>query len=231
MPLLRKPIIIHSPMRPRYHPQGQGRPNSRITKVLLGLLLILIAFLLIFLPARDFLNEVAGSMAISDAKDLVTSTVNETVLEILGSGDYDYNYFVTMQKDSEGAVTSLSANMPRINAFSAKILKQVINATATAPLSEGIPLGTLIGSPLTLGRGPKIPVKVVVLTSSYSDFKNELTSVGINQSKHQIILQLRVEIDILLPWKVQSDEVDCEVLIAETIIVGRVPETYLTAGI
>jgi sporulation protein YunB len=216
-------------MRPRYHPEG--RPRRRVYKVLLGLLLIFIAFLLIFLPARDFLNEVAGSMAISDAKDLVTSTVNETVLEILGSGDYDYNYFVNIQKDAEGSVTALSANMPRINAFSSEILKHVINATVTAPLSEGIPLGTLIGSPLTLGRGPKIPVKVVVLTSSYSDFKNELTSVGINQSKHQIILQLRVEIDILLPWKVHSDEVDCEVLIAETIIVGRVPETYLSADV
>ena len=70
-------------------------------------------------------------------------------------------------------------------------------------------------------------VKIIMLTSSYADFRNEIESAGINQVKHQIILEVRVQIDVMLPWEVKSTEVVSEVLIAETVLVGKVPDTYL----
>ena len=145
----------------------------------------------------------------------------------MSEGQYDYNYFVTLQKDDAGNITAISANMARINTLSSEILQEVIAATNNGLEDIDIPLGNLLGSNLLLGRGPNVPVKIIMLTSSYADFRNEIEAAGINQVKHQIILEVRVQIDVMLPWEVRSTEVVSEVLIAETVLVGKVPDTYL----
>lgn len=167
-------------------------------------------------------------MALSDATDMITATINDKINEKMSGGQYTYDYFVNLQKDSEGNVTAISANMARINTLSSEILQEVIAATNNGELDLKIPIGNLLGSNILLGRGPKIPIKIIMLTSSFADFKNELSSAGINQIKHQIILEVKVQIDVLMPWEVKSTEVLSKVLIAETIIVGKVPNTYLS---
>ena len=166
-------------------------------------------------------------MALSNASDTITAAINDKINEKMSEGQYDYNYFVTLQKDNSGNITAISANMARINTLSSEILQEVIAATNSGMMDIDIPLGNLLGSNLLLGRGPNVPVKIIMLTSSYSDFRNELEAAGINQVKHQIILEVRVQIDVMLPWEVQSTEVVSEVLIAETVLVGKVPDTYL----
>lgn len=174
-----------------------------------------------------FLKDISGQMALSNASDTITAAINDKINEKMSEGQYDYNYFVTLQKDNSGNITAISANMARINTLSSEILQEVIAATNSGMMDIDIPLGNLLGSNLLLGRGPNVPVKIIMLTSSYSDFRNELEAAGINQVKHQIILEVRVQIDVMLPWEVQSTEVVSEVLIAETVLVGKVPDTYL----
>ena len=79
-----------------------------------------------------------------------------------------------------------------------------------------------------MGRGPKIPVDIITLTSSRIGFQNNIVTAGINQTKHQITLQVTVDIDVLVPWGSKSTQVSTEVLIADTVIVGQVPGTYLS---
>lgn len=199
-------------------------------KGLLISMLIIALLIAIIIPVRGFLRDIAGAMALSDAVDMITVAVNDSISERMRCEEYDYEYFVTLEKDDSGAVTAISANMARINALSSEILKDVIGDTGNGELELALPIGNLLGSNLTLGRGPKIPVKIIMLTSSYADFRNEIGSAGINQLRHQIILELRVDIDVLLPWEMKSTQVLSEVLIAETIIVGKVPDTYLNVG-
>ena len=90
-----------------------------------------------------------------------------------------------------------------------------------------IPLGNLLGSDLLMGRGPAIPIDILMLTSSFVQLDNELTSTGINQSRHAITLRADVDIEILLPWESIQTTVESDVMIAETVIVGRVPQTYV----
>ena len=78
-----------------------------------------------------------------------------------------------------------------------------------------------------MGKGPDIPVDITLLTSSRVDFKNELSAAGINQTKHEMKLDVVVDIDVVLPWRTVSTQVVTEILIAETVIVGEVPQTYL----
>ena len=120
--------------------------------------------------------------------------------------------------------------MARINALSSELLSDIVHAADGGQLSLSIPVGNVLGSSLLLGKGPEIPVDITMLTSSHVDFKNELSDAGINQTKHQIKLDVVVDIDVIMPWQTISTQVVSEILIAETVILGDVPDTYLNWG-
>ena len=153
--------------------------------------------------------------------------INRVIADIMNQGNYDGDYFVTFEKGENGEVSAISCNMVRINALSAEILDRVVGATENYTATVQIPLGNLSGLSLLMGRGPKVPVEIVTLTSSRVEFNNGIVTAGINQTKHQITLEIKVDIDILVPWGSESTQVVSEVLIADTVIVGQVPGTYL----
>ena len=193
-----------------------------------ALIIILIVSSLVFgFKSVSYLRRLTGEMAVSDATDMVTLAVNDTVSHIMAEGDYSYDYFVTIEKDINGNVAAISANMSRINAVSAQILSEVVAAAENGILDIRVPIGNLLGSNILMGKGPEVPIEVITLTSSYIDIENEIVSTGINQAKHKIILKVDVDIDILIPWDVLTTRVESNVLIAETVIVGKVPETYV----
>lgn len=174
-----------------------------------------------------YLRSISTQIAISDASDIVTMRINKAIAQIMNEGNYDGDYFVTFEKGDNGEVSAISCNMARINALSAEILDRVVGATDNYTTTVQIPLGNLSGLSLLMGRGPKVPVEIVTLTSSRVEFKNGIVTAGINQTKHQITLEIRVDIEILIPWGSESTQVVTEVLIADTVIVGQVPGTYL----
>lgn len=223
MPFIRRRAPLRNAIRRR--PRMPQRATEK--KATFVIILVIIALCVAVSLAGSFLKDISGQMALSNASDTITAAINDKINEKMSEGQYDYNYFVTLQKDDVGNITAISANMARINTLSSEILQEVIAATNNGMEDIEIPLGNLVGSNLLMGRGPNIPVKIIMLTSSYADFRNEIEAAGINQVKHQIILEVRVQIDVMLPWEVQSTEVVSEVLIAETIIVGNVPDTYL----
>ena len=79
-----------------------------------------------------------------------------------------------------------------------------------------------------MGRGPRVPVEILMLTSSRVGFDNSIVTAGINQTKHQILLTVTVDIDVLVPWGTESAQVQSQVLIADTIVVGQVPDTFVS---
>ena len=204
------------------HLDRPHRHRLAVSAVLLGT-----AGIVLFLSAAAlFLKDISAQIACSDASDIVTVQINKVVAQIMQEGDYNGDYFVTFEKNDRGEVTAISSNMTRINGLSAQILDRVVGATDNRTLTVEIPLGNLTGISLLMGRGPGIPVQIIMLTSSRVEFNNSIVTAGINQTKHQINLDVIVDIDILIPWATESAKVTTEVLIADTIIVGQVPGTY-----
>ena len=191
------------------------------------LLVFLLGFLLFLATAFLFLKDLASQIAISDASDAVTAQVNRVIAEIMRDGKYEADAFVHFEKNSNGEVTAISSNMSSINALSAEILERVVGATENHTMTVRIPLGNLTGISLLMGRGPTVPVQIIVLTSSRVGFNNSIVTAGINQTKHQITLDVLVDVDILVPWGTENTQVKTDVLIADTIVVGQVPGTYL----
>ena len=206
-------------------PAFAGRPRRSRG---ISILFLLVALLLFLAAASLYLKDVSTAIAVSDASDAVTVSINNAIADIMRNGDYSADYFVTFEKSEVGEITAISSNMARINALSAKILDRIVGATDTHMLTVNIPVGNLTGVSLLMGRGPKVPVKIITMTSSRVEFNNSIVTAGINQTKHQINLEVIVDIDILVPWGTESTQVITEVLIADTIVVGRVPDTYLS---
>lgn len=202
-------------------------PMRRATRWALIALCLLLFFGWVAVRSVMYLRELSCDMVLSDAVDLMTLCVNDTINRTLAGRDYGYDYFVTIDRDESGAVTAIKANMARINALSSELLSDIVEAADRGELSLSIPIGNILGSSLLLGKGPDIPVDITLLTSSRVDFKNEISAAGINQTKHEMKLDVVVDIDVVLPWRTVSTQVVTEILIAETVIVGEVPQTYL----
>jgi len=219
----------HRRRRPRYvyssAPPSSFKPKQS-RKAAPALFLLTVSALIFLGCSAVFLKDLSSQIAVSDASDIVTSNVNSVVSEIMRSGAYSEDYFVNFEKTATGEVSAISSNMARINALSAEILDRVVGATENHKITVKIPIGNLTGVSLLMGRGPSVPVQIIVLTSSRVEFNNSVVTAGINQTKHQINLEVIVDIDVLIPWGTESTQVLTEILIADTVIVGQVPDTF-----
>lgn len=186
-----------------------------------------IILLLVLASISLFLRDLSTKIAVSDAVDIVTKTVNDSINKVIGQGIYGFDYFVSLVKDDSGDITAITSDMAHINTLSTEILNSVISSTENGTIEVNIPMGNLSGLNLLMGRGPNVPIDIIMLTSSRVDFRNDIVSSGINQAKYQLILEVTIDIDVLVPWGTESATTVTEVIVADTVIVGKVPETYL----
>lgn len=218
--------VKHRRVRARRGIPRVPKPSKKTVRKLLVFLLV-ISLLLCVVRVVLYVRDLSNAMALSDAEDIVVDTVNQAVIDILRDGDYGYDYFVTLDKDLDGGIVSLDTNMSRVNAFASQLLYEVAQLDREK-ISVHIPVGNLTGSSLLLSRGPDMVIEMIMLTSAHVEFYSQMQSAGINQTEHRLVLNVIVNIDVLVPWGRITSEVTTEVIIAETVIVGNVPDLYLT---
>ena len=190
-----------------------------------GILMILGCLLLGYYVRRiDPLVEQTALYTVTDAFSL---KINRVIHSQIRSGLLDYDALVTMEKDAEGNVTALITNVSAVNLLQAEITTRIIQEISDNFVSElEIPLGTVMDSSLFYGRGPLIPVKLKAVTNVSARFENDFSAAGINQTRHQIRLNVSVQVLVVIPGRELTAPVNTTVVIAETVIVGKVPELY-----
>ena len=167
------------------------------------------------------------SLATTRVSNTVNRIIFEAVNEAIQEGEISYTELISMEKDLDGKITAVHSNMAAFNRLQAQILDLILARIDQVSARElSIPVGTLTGSALLAGRGPRISVRMESVGSSSAKFENRFESAGINQTNHQIVLKVDVSIAILLPGFTTATAVSTAVTVAETVIVGDVPETY-----
>ncbi len=185
--------------------------------------LLLWAALHAIVQLRPLLEQLATTRVSNAVNRIVTEAVDEAVK----SGEIRYDQLIRFEKDQEGKITAISSDFAAFNRLQSEILDRVLSRVDDIPARElAIPIGNLTGSALLAGRGPRIRVRMESVGSSSAYFENEFTSAGINQTRHQIILHVDVYVGILLPGFTTATKVSHAVTVAETVIVGSVPDTY-----
>lgn len=189
--------------------------------------LIAVTLTTIICVAVIHMEPIVISMATARVSNTVNRIVVEAVNDAIEGGEIDYSILVSFEKDAEGHVTALKSNMAAFNRLQSRIADDILlrlSEVSTTTLS--IPIGTLTGSSLMAGRGPTIKVKMQSVGSTTASFRNTFSAAGINQTRHQILLDVQVNVSILLPGFRTSTKVNNEISVAETVIVGSVPQTY-----
>ena len=173
------------------------------------------------------MRPIIVSLATARVSNAVNRIVVDAVRDAIDSGRVDYNVLIHLEKDETGRVAALESNMAAFNRLRSQIADEILRRLSEVSTSElSIPVGTLTGSTLLAGRGPCIRVRMQAVGSASAAFRNQFTAAGINQTRHQIFLDVDVYMSILLPGMKTSTRVSNEIAVAETVIVGGVPDTY-----
>ena len=199
-----------------------GRQRLAIWSALIVLVLTTVACMAII-----HMEPILVSMATARVSNTVNRIVVEAVNDAIQGGEIDYGVLVEFEKDAEGHVTALKSNMAAFNRLQSRIADDILlRLSEVSTTTLAIPIGTLTGSSLLAGRGPALKVKMQSVGSTTASFRNTFGSAGINQTRHQILLDVQVNMSILLPGFRTSTKVNNEISVAETVIVGSVPENY-----
>ena len=166
-------------------------------------------------------------LAVARASNMVNRIVTSAVNDAVENGEIRYEDLISFEKDNDGRIAAVHSNIAVCSRLQSEILERILTRIEEIPARElSIPAGTLLGSPFLAGRGPHIAVRMESAGTSSARFENTFTSAGINQTNHQIILHIDVSIAILLPGFTTSTKVSNAITVAQTVIVGVVPETY-----
>ena len=196
--------------------------------VALPVLAALVLAWLILHTLNGRMRPVLEAAASSRATNLMTQAIDTAVDNCLQENDMSYADFVTMETDSAGRVTSLISNTAANSRFKRQVVEAVVRQLSTLDSDAlGVPLGTLTKPPLLSGAGPKVRVRVDSVGEVTADYANSFTSAGVNQTLHRVCLDITATIYLFLPGEVLPVTVASSVCVAETVIVGETPDTYL----
>lgn len=201
-------------------------PEQR-NRIRLCLAAILIFSGLVMLAFRTKLAPFAEKLILTQVDNQASDVINGAIGELIADGHIAYDRMITVEKDAQGNVTAVCTNVAEVNRLKTAVLERVDRMLKTLSTEElSVPVGSVILPELFSGEGPFVPVRVIAVRSSDAVFRNSFTGAGINQTLHQITIDIHVKVTILTWTGTVEVPVDSAVLVAETVIVGTVPTTY-----
>ena len=195
----------------------------------IGIILIVIsaAFFMLRDRSRDVISDLARTSVMNSTSDLT----NDAIAKQIETGNIAYDRIVFFEKDLDGKITALKTNMSEVNRLKTDILNIIndeILALNTADI--GIPLGSLFLPEFLSGKGPAIPVRILSIRNSDASFVSHFSQAGINQTLHQLNMEVSIDVAVLVLGETSNFTMSSEVVVAQTVIVGDVPQTYLHTG-
>lgn len=161
----------------------------------------------------------------------VQNTVTAVLEEAMANNDVSYQDLVTVQRDESGQITALLADIAAINQLRSSLLQTVLEHVEKIQISEiQIPAGSLFQFALFWGQGPEIRVRSMSVGTVTAQVESDFSAAGVNQTRHRLLLHILVPMTLLLPDGPVEVPVEITHCLAETVIVGQVPNTYLNTS-
>ena len=220
---------------PRYPNKSKKKKirtkRQRVRRLITILVCTLTVLVVLFIYFQRNATRVLISISEATMRASTTVAVNDAVYYTL-SDEMRYEDLVSITRDEQGAIVAVAANPLKINKI----------ARDTASISQSnlknlslngipVPLGALTGIEALAGLGPSIHFRIIPVSSVSCDFSSTFESVGINQTKHSIYLNVVADISIVMPSRTENFAVITEILVGESVIVGNIPDAYLQSDI
>lgn len=222
---------MRRPMR-RLRPVWTGPgPALRIPPVLITLSVALVVAGSMIALLENRLRPVVAEIAAAQAQNTMTAVVENAVTAGLAERHVSYADFVTIQRDEGGAITALTTDMAKMNLLRSELTAAILEALEGVDVSAiQVPLGSLFDLEPLWAKGPALKTRAIAVGTVRAEFDSQLTAAGVNQTLHRIWLEVDVPMTLLLPGGEVETALHTRLCVAETVIVGKVPDTYLQLG-
>lgn len=182
----------------------------------------------LFVKTERRMSGVINEVAISKLNDIMTTQANEAVQTVLKENDITYSELINTTTNSGGGITGITTDFSQINKLKTDLALEFQNRiNGLDHIDIKVPIGAFFSDTLASGFGINIPVRVITTESIYVDFSDSFDSVGINQSKHSLMVSISADMDLISAAGRTDASMKTEFPMADTIIVGEVPNTYM----
>lgn len=173
----------------------------------------------------DAILPLFDSLCEDKAKSIATIVSNEEATNVMR--EHTYEELFSIERDNEGNIIMIKSNVFPINEIISDVAVRIQNTLDKRGREDiKIALGTFSGFKLLAGRGPQIPITISSMGNVETDLRSEFSEQGINQTLHRVYLQVVCEVSILSPYHNITYKISNQVLLAENVIVGKIPNTY-----
>ena len=191
------------------------------------ILIVIFIFLTLFLYYIKLVNPIIKDYSKAKVNALTEELLNEAVSNVVNT-TLNYDKIVNISYTNNGNISYINANQYIINVITREVVnnaQQLMQKIGSKGI--GIPIGTFTGISIFVGRGPDLKLEMLPIAIVGSKFNSKFTNMGINNTLHQLYLDVTTRVELILPIKKQVIEVTQSVLLCEGIIIGEVPEVYL----
>lgn len=213
-----------------YRYKRYKRPFKAKKWIILGAVLAAILGVFLF-----FHKNVAGmiySLSEATVRAAATEAVNDAALQTLTWNGVDYDELVSIVRDAEGNVLSVSANAQSVNLLARQtVALSMANLNSACEEGVKVPLGVFTGIEILAGFGPDITFKIIPVGNVVCGFASDFASAGLNQTLHSIYMEVTATVSVIMPSRTETISVATQVLICESVIVGEIPDAYIKGDI
>lgn len=209
-------------MKRRYRREKRGGLKWFICLVLL---MVLAVYSVVF--TEKIVKPNLAAIAEVKVKAMITQIVNDAVHKQFKTGS-EVTELLTIKTDKEGNITYVESNTAAMNSLATDLTQAVQDQYKWKnAVMLDVPVGSIVGSQILSQFGPNIGLKVLPIGMSQVNFKTEFESMGINQTKYKVYLEMDSQARVLAPFSINNISVQNTILVAEAVIVGEVPSSYI----
>ena len=202
-----------------------------LNRVFLFVIIVLLIFLVGLLAFRSKYHDAIHNLAKTQGINTTSDLINDAIDLQIEQGNIQYDRMVYFEKDLNGRITALKTNMSEVNRLKTDILNIINDEILALDTSDiGIPVGSLFLPEILSGKGPVIPVHIMSIRNSDASFSSDFQEAGINQTIQRLTMDVSVDVTVLVLGTTNSFTVSSQVVVAETVIVGQVPDTFFNTG-
>ena len=213
-------------------------------------ILVVISIIFVFNFINNKVNPLFLDLAESETEKLATLIINDAVGKQVSDG-LDSSLLYNINKDSKGNVSSIDFNSITVNKLLTTITSSVelnlkyleegrvdlLNVPDSIlvsydkkDLKKGIiykiPSGVVFNNTILSNIGPKVPVRLNLVGSITSNISAKTTNYGINNALIELYVDIKVTLEVILPYTKRKTSVETSVPIALKMMQGSVPSYY-----
>lgn len=202
-----------------------GGRRHKVRIKIIKLIIVIVIIILIVKLILSYVDPIFEAMCEEKLKSIATIITNQQSTIVMNK--YQYEELYTIEKDEAGNIVIIKSNVAPINNMISDLTENIQNEFNKIEKTEiNIPMGSLSGSYFLAGLGPNIPIKVSILGTIDTEVKSEFIAQGINQTLHRVYVNFYCNMKIATPFKNYAKDITNQVIIAEHVIVGNIPDSY-----